>query len=260
MMRGAASLYDLASINNVMALPESRVLLTLLEETNEGATAWDELKRHLRISSDVLEILVKNLSSEGLINLSGDLIEVSCFQRLNLAIRAVELGVDIERVSRALGWREFEEMAAYIFEENGFEVQRRLRFKAEGRRWEIDLVAIRRPYILCAECKRWRRGMRGLALERVVERQLRRVRALVTAGVARVLKIGGWKALHLLPLVLLLSPPLRRLLEGVPIIPILELPSFLGAFEGHLKELWHLEVEVPPERSNPHQAFLRPGV
>jgi hypothetical protein len=71
--------------------------------------------------------------------------------------------------------------------------------------------------------------------------------------------VRGWGVARLLPLILSLTPPSRRLFDGVPIVPILELPSFLEAFEGYLDELWYLEVEVPPEKSRPHQMLLRRG-
>lgn len=99
-------------------------------------------------------------------------------QRLRIAVEAVNAGAGVERVSRALGWQEFEDISAYIFEENGFSVRRRFRFKAQGRRMEIDIVACRSPHIVCAECKRWSRGLIGSAARRAVEAHVEKVRSL----------------------------------------------------------------------------------
>ncbi len=239
-----------------MRLLRRRLLLALLEGTREGGGPLDGLSDRLRAPHETLEALLDELVSEGLVKLSNGLVEASMVQRLRLAVRAVELGADIEEVSKALGWREFEEMAAYILEENGFEVHRHLRFKAWDRRWEIDLAALRRPYVLCAECKRWRRGLRGSALEEMAERQRRRVEAL-SGEATELFPIEGWGLVTLIPLILSLTTPPRRLMKGVPIIPILELPSFLDAFEGYLDEIWHLSLKAPPKRSKPHQMLLR---
>jgi len=239
-----------------MRLLRRRLLLALLEGTREGCAPLDGLIDGLRIPNEVLEALIDELASKGLVKLSNGLVEASMDQRLRLAVAAVELGADIEEVSRALGWREFEEMAAYILEENGFEVHRHLRFRADGRRWEIDLAALRRPYILCAECKRWRRGLRGSALEEMAEGQRRRVEAL-SGEAAELLPIEGWGAATLIPIILSLTTPPRRMIYGVPVIPILELPSFLEAFEGYLDEIWHLTLKAPPRSSRPHQMPLR---
>lgn len=238
-----------------MNLLRRRLLLTLLEETRGVEAPYDALCDRLRVNPETLRQLLGELLSEGLVELSGGVVKASMSGRLRLAVRAVEAGADIEEVSRALGWREFEEMAAYILEENGFDVLRHLRFRARGRRWEIDLLALRHPNILCVECKRWRRGLRGSTLFEVAEGQRRRVEALreVAAGS---LPIEGWRRIILLPIVLSLTPPPMRLVDGVPTVPILELPSFLSSFEGYLDELWHLTLK---QGDRPHQMSLRGG-
>ena len=52
--------------------------------------------------SDVCEKLLRKLQSDGLIYANNGFVEADGVQRLKLAVRAMELGADIERVSSLL--------------------------------------------------------------------------------------------------------------------------------------------------------------
>ena len=213
----------------------------------------------MRVTDEVFDRLLSRLKFESLISERGDLIEASPGQRLKIAVRAVELGADIERVCRALGWLEFEEMAAYVFEENGYRVRRRYRFEAEGRRWEVDVLASRRPLVVCAECKRWARGMGDAAAKRTVETHLEKTRIFSEnlVKVAEGLGLRGWRRVVVVPITMSLTPAPMRFYSHVPVVSILELPSFIGDFEGHLNSLAHFDVDLPPPRTRPSQTVLR---
>jgi len=129
------------------------VLKTILDETQTGKADIGKVGEALNVSNEALREALARLGEEGLVTVRGESQEHSRDNRLGLAIKAIELGADFQTVSRSLGWLEFEELAAYVFEMNGHSVYRRFRFQAEGRRWEVDVLALRRPYIVCAE---WR--------------------------------------------------------------------------------------------------------
>ena len=238
---------------------ERDLLVALLDHTRGEPAARGNLRAAVRVTSEMFNHFLGQLRSEGLISERGGLIETSPGQRLKIAVRAVELGADIERVSRTLGWLEFEEMTAYVFEENGYTVRRRYRFKAEGRRWEVDVLASRRPLVVCVECKRWARGMGDAAAKRTVETHLEKTRVfsenLVKA--AEELGLRGWRRAVVVPVTMSLTPAPMRFYSHIPVVSILEFPSFLGDFEGHLNSLTYFEVGLPPPRTKPSQTVLR---
>jgi len=241
------------------AAAERGLLVALLDTTRGEPTARGNLRASIRVAGGVLDRFLDGLCREGLISERGGLVEASTGQRLRIAVRAVEAGADFERVCRALGWREFEEMAAHVFEENGYRVRRRFRFAAEGRRWEIDVLASRRPLLICAECKRWARGMGNAAARRTAETHLEKVRVLSENLVKVAPRVGlrGWRRAVVVPVAMSLTPAPLKLYGRVPVVPILSLPSFLGEFEGHLDGLAQFAVDLPSPRPRPSQTILR---
>ncbi|MFQ6052649.1 MAG: restriction endonuclease [Candidatus Bathyarchaeia archaeon] len=191
------------------AAVERELLVSILDLTRGEAASRGDLLESMRITGEALGFLLKKLIREGLLSERCGVIEAAPGQRLEMAVRAVRLGADFERVCRALGWLEFEEMVAHVFEENGYEVRRRFRFAAEGRRWEVDVVASRRPHIFCAECKRWSRGMGNGAALRMVEIHLEKARVFGEnlAKVAMRLGLGGWRHAVVVPVAMSLTPP-----------------------------------------------------
>ena len=106
----------------------------------------------------VLNRVLKKLSNTGIIKLKDEVIEASSGQRVGMAIHALKFGADFEGACKALGWVEFENVAAVALEAHGFEVRRRFHFKGAGRRWEIDLIGCRKPLMVCVDCKHWLHG------------------------------------------------------------------------------------------------------
>ena len=150
-----------------------RLLLTrLLAQTNGEPVEVEALRGSLRLTSEAFDALLQHLVDEGLVSMQGKSITLGLEQRLSVAMKAVEAGADPEVVSRSLGWLEFEELSAKVFEANGFRVLRRFRFTAEGRRWELDLLAIRSPYLVCCECKHWGKGIGNQTARRIIETHL----------------------------------------------------------------------------------------
>lgn len=239
---------------------EREALLAILKATRGQPSTIDGIRESCRLTNEVLSRVLGLLGDEGLISEEKGVLTASHEQRLRIAIRAVNAGVEVERVSRALGWQEFEEISAHIFEENGFSVHRRFRFKVGGRRMEVDLVACRNPHIICAECKRWSRGFDGSPARRALMAHLDKVRSL-GEGLARLMKRLGlmdWRQALIIPAVISLTTPTAKIYGGVPLIPILELPSFLSEFEANLDSLIHLRLPLPQIGRRPIQTILRP--
>jgi hypothetical protein len=240
-------------------LPAQRdILIALLERTKDRATSLAELREAVRVTDEGLSQFLDQLAMDNLVGEEGDLVKASLSQRLEIAVRAIKAGADFERVCRSLGWLEFEEMVAYTFEENGYDVSRRFRFQAEGRRWEIDVLAVRGPLVVCAECKHWASGLGNMTARRIVETHLEKVRVLSenAAEVAERIKLNGGRVFFV-PLTLSLQPAREKIYRRIPVVSVFELPSFLNEFEGQMDWLASFPVDLPPKRPQPRQTVLR---
>jgi Holliday junction resolvase-like predicted endonuclease len=235
------------------------VTLGLLALSREGRVGAGELRSSLRITDESFSEAMGLLRGEGLVSEDGGGLILSIHQRLGLAVRAVEAGADFEAVSRSLGWLEFEEMAALIFEENGFRALRRFRFSATGRRWELDILAARAPYVVCCECKRWSKGMGNTTARKIIEAHLEKVEVFAgrLPGLTKRAGLVGWRRAVVIPVALTLSATPLDIYRRVPSVSILALPSFLAEFDGQLERLASFRVELPPLRQWPRQTVLR---
>lgn len=222
------------------------LLLQILIETKDGASELNYLRDGLRLTDEVFDNLILELTESKTITLSDNTVMLTLSQRLDVAVKALESEADIEVVSRSLTWLEFEEFCARVFEENGFKVRRRFRFAAEGRRWEIDLFASKKPWIILAECKHWIRGMSNSATRGVIEKHLTKSNVLAEhiAEISGKVGVNGWGVSTIIPIALTLSATPLDMYGRVPCVSILALPSFLSDFNGHLTYLATFKVSI----------------
>jgi hypothetical protein len=239
--------------------PLRLVLTRLLALTNDESVEVENLRGSMRITSEALEGVLYRLSESDMITIEGGWITLSLDQRLQIATKAVEVGADFESVSRSLGWKEFEEISAKVLEENRFRVLRRFRFTGEGRRWEIDLLAIRAPYLVCAECKHWGKGMGNQTARGIIETHLEKTEVFSRFVEALNKRIGieNWTKATLVPMVLTLSATPMEIYRRVPSVSVLALPSFITEFDGHLERLANFKVELKPADTCLKQMKLR---
>jgi Holliday junction resolvase-like predicted endonuclease len=185
-----------------------------------------------------------------LINLNGDLLEIAPNQRLQLAIEAVKQGADIEHTSKFLEWKEFENMAATAFEINYYVVKRNFHFKVNDKRWEIDLLACKQPMIACVDCKHWQHHWSKASITKTAEVQVERTKALAESLRDFTEKIGlnSWTRARLVPMVLSLVPSTFKFHDDTPIVPILQLQSFISELPAQITSLTHFSTIIK-ERS-----------
>jgi len=225
------------------------VLISILKLTNSGAAAEEAVAMDANVPVQVTNDFLEGLREIGLIECENGKIEVSSNQRVKLAIHAINHGTDIERVCKVLEWIEFENFAATAFETNNFAVKRRFRFKASGRRWEIDVLAYSEPIVVCVDCKRWRRGWGNSAITKVAAAQAQRTEALAKAPhpLQRRIGLDEWRQAILFPAIISLFPGPVKFYKKVPVVPILQLQNFLDEFQGHTTELTHFQATLGPK-------------
>ncbi|NMI83414.1 MAG: hypothetical protein EX286_02075 [Candidatus Nitrosopelagicus brevis] len=139
------------------------------------------------------------------------------------ALFAITLGATIEDVSEYLTWRDFEAITGIILEENGFDVTKNLVLTKP--RMEIDVIGKKMNLALLIDCKHWK-TMSKSALDEIVKKQIERVKRYVAD-----------EDITALPVIVTLHQEGTQLVENVPIVPIMKLPSFLDEFVGNLGSL-----------------------
>jgi len=205
-------------------------LIGLLESTvGRARVPVSDLFESIRESTDLIQRNIEACEERGLLRRVDNWVEINSEQRLMIAIEALKANADVRRVCRGLDWREFEELTLRALEANHFSVIKHLVFKHDGHRYEIDLVGAKEPLLMCADCKHWNWGLGRGRIQNAARRQFERMRSLADEmpRLADRLGITAWRRAVILPTVITLSDTTRGLHEGIPIVPILRLRSFL---------------------------------
>jgi Holliday junction resolvase-like predicted endonuclease len=223
---------------------EMNLIITLLRLTKDGLTSHELVNKQAGMARELTRKLLYKLQNEGLVYAQRGYIEVDPLNRLKLAVRAINLGGDVENISGFLQWKEFEGIAAAILERNGYTVERNLRFKRAGRRHEIDIVGCKKPIAICIDCKHWRHGIRLSALKTVVKEQVERTKGFAECLPNPAIKIecAFWDIVKIVPAVLSLVAASAKFLEDVPVVPILQLQDFLDQLPAYADSLKHFSV------------------
>jgi hypothetical protein len=235
------------------------LLQFILDETKEGSLDLNNAKEKLKVTDEALGMMLDELREKGFIEIKDDTLVSSVEQRIELAVYAIKLGADFEKVSKSLGWLEFEELVARVFRENGYNTKSRYRFKAEGRRWEIDVLATSYPYIVCAECKHYTSGMGNSTARNIIETHIEKTEVLSKhiGELAKKMGVHKWKDAIMVPITLTLSPTKMNIYRRMPSVSVFMLPSFLSEFPGYLERMIHYPVEIPEYKPKPKQLRLK---
>ncbi|MCW4030818.1 MAG: hypothetical protein NWE80_00450, partial [Candidatus Bathyarchaeota archaeon] len=87
--------------------------------------------------------------------------------------------------------------------------------------------------------KHWQREVKPSALRKIVEEQIKRVRALAQTIPCPTLKIEcvKWKKAKIVPVILSLIPSRLKFCDNVPVVPILQLQDFLIQLPAYTESL-----------------------
>ena len=182
----------------------------------------EALAHAARYPSCAVKNSIERFASLGLLTYEGATINIDHRDRLRLALEAIRSGVDSERVCRALGFREFEDVGSEALRLNGYKTSTRFNFKHSGRRYEIDLVAAKDCRVLCIDFKHWAHGLSKSRLSSAVKKQVERTEALKAEkqSYGREIGIRRDQKMAFVPAIVTLTDCETRLVEKVPIIPI----------------------------------------
>ncbi len=175
-------------------------------------------------AKELLQIFVQN----GIGRLDENSFEFQDSDRISASVFAVRNGATIEDVSEFLSWQNFEQLVSHILDENGFDVQKNLILTKP--RMEIDVVGIKLGISILIDCKHWKR-MTQSALNDIVSKQIERVKSYVEKT----------ESIYAIPVIVTLHQEKVDFVKQVPIVPIMELSSFLDEFYGNLDKVKTIE-------------------
>jgi Holliday junction resolvase-like predicted endonuclease len=229
---------------------ERNLIISILKLTKNGSVSNELVKIDAKLPEKVAENLFRKMQTEGLLYLRDNTIHVEGRQRLEMLARTVRLGADVESVASLLQWKEFEEVTADVLRHIDYTVTRNFRFKHLGKRWEIDIVACKKPIALCIDCKHWHRTMHPSATRRIAHEQVERTRAFADSlpnPIAKNLECSSWKNITLIPAVLSLVPTRSKFSDDVPIVPVLQIQDFLNQLPAYVNSVKHFRRSLTAE-------------
>lgn len=143
-------------------------------------------------------------------------------------LEKIECGNPLGELVKGLCWKDFEGFAAEIFSENGFAVRRNVRFSAERRRYEIDVVAFQRPRAVLVDCKHW--GMRAgksSGIRGAAARQRLRAHHFEGKLVQIFPDAAEWGRASIIPAIVTLHQEAVTEHSGVFVVPVFKLNQFI---------------------------------
>ena len=175
-------------------------------------------------SKELLDIFVQN----GIGELDDNSVNFHSSDKIRGAIFALENGAPIEDVSELLNWRDFEVLVSQILLENGFQIERNVILTKP--RMEIDVIGTKLNVVILIDCKHWKR-MSNSALNEIVRKQINRVRRYANE-ISDVMTV---------PVIVTLHQEQISFINKVPIVPIIQLSSFLDELYGNLEQIKTIE-------------------
>ena len=183
------------------------------------ATQMDEFS-----AKELLQIFLQN----GIGVLDENIVDFQNSDRIKASIFAIRNGATIEDVSEFLSWQNFEELVSRVLDENGFQVQKNLVLTKP--RMEIDVVGVKLGISILIDCKHWKR-MTQSALNDIVNKQVERVKRYVEKT----------ESTSAIPVIVTLHQEKVNFVNKVPIVPVMQLSSFLDEFYGNLDKMKTIE-------------------
>ncbi|HEX5186542.1 MAG TPA: hypothetical protein VFV86_06595 [Nitrososphaeraceae archaeon] len=143
----------------------------------------------------------------------------SVIDKIKTSLLSLELGCDIQECSRLLSWKDFEYFTSELL--NLFEYNTKVNIVLSKPRAQLDVIGTKNNFAITIDCKHWKYN-NSTSLSMYAEKQKRRSQ----------LWLDRQKNIKtVLPMIITLFSSNFRFIQGVPIVPILALNSFLNNFD-----------------------------
>ena len=171
------------------------------------------------INQDILNELIFFLDKHG-VRIRKNKIENSAYNKLSIALIAINKGINVVDISSKLNWHDFELFTSELLKYHGYTAYTNFRLKNPKR--EIDIIGIKSQKAILIDCKHWKKkSITGL--KQIVEKQKNRSKLFIQKS--------NLKVQNVFPIVLTFLPNGNSFINGVPIISINKLNSFLLDFD-----------------------------
>ncbi len=172
----------------------------------------------------------------------ADHVSLSPRDRVQLAMEVARRGKSND-ATRALSWQEFEIFAVECLEESGFQAEKNVRAKGDGRAWQIDVIGFRGNLVLAIDCKHWNAPGSLSRFKLVADHQRTATSHLQTMLRERaIVRDNEWQVL---PMILTLCEPPSQFSEGAVLVSVEKLPSFLNSVTPYDENLPFLSSSLP---------------
>ena len=139
-----------------------------------------------------------------------------------VAYALMKLRIQPEEVSRLLSWQEFERLAGALFRAAGYQVSENVYLRKP--RAQIDLIATGPSMTLSVDCKHYKRESAPSVLVKFAKAQLER---------SELLRRKTPDDRPIASVILSMSEPEGRFVEGVAVVPVRTLRSFLMTLDSY---------------------------
>lgn len=193
-----------------------------------------EVLKRTREDSEILpsSILKKeNLEELGLLQ-TEDKFVINRTERIDLAKRAIQIGARIGDIVELLTWKDFEGFVAAILISNNYKCVESFRRRGNSlmHGMEIDVIGVKGMNIIAIDAKMWgARTGKASALKTAAEKQKNRTQELSVELDRLADKLGSLEGreYQLFPVIVTWLVEEVELHEGVPVVPIFKLNSFI---------------------------------
>jgi hypothetical protein len=207
-------------------VPTTDLLCRALDGISANVNSTEEFQLASGIQGrSVARQVLDFFQKAGIGTISSGSVSFSAGDRVAAAALCITRGCDIDSVSSRLSWQDFEQLASAALRSGGYRTRTNVRFVKP--RMEIDVVGIMASFALVIDCKHWARTNRSAVIQ-YCKKQAARADRFVNAEE---------RVKQAVPVILTLHAESIKLVEGIPVVPIAQLRSFVQEMQEHLQEM-----------------------
>src|SRR4030042_2204510 len=94
--------------------PSTETLMWALLGISEEKTTLDTLLERSQLTVSLAVESLRKIKEDGLVTMLDRELRITNSQRIELAMALLSMGIDVETVSKAAGWQEFEQLAEWL--------------------------------------------------------------------------------------------------------------------------------------------------
>lgn len=210
-------------INKVVPYINPNLLLRSIQGMN-SEIKFDDFRVKIGIGSfsvfkQLLNFLAHNKIGIQLDTNGKQTLLFSEMDRIRASFLSLQMGCDIQECSKVLSWKDFEYFTSELL--TMFEYSTKVNIVLSKPRAQLDIIGIKNDFAITIDCKHWKYSNKT-TLTIYAEKQIRRT----MLWLEREKKIT--KAI---PMIITLDNAIFKFINGVPVVPILTLKSFLKEFD-----------------------------